>query len=173
MNTTIFNFFFSFSTNPFIAWSALFISNVLIYVFILVAILIPIIKNRDYIYGAVNLCGAAGSWIVAYILKHIFTIPRPFVTLHLVPLFMETGFSFPSSHVTVISAIATIVWSIDHKLGIAFFIFTVLVALSRMIIGVHYPIDVIAGFVLGILIGLFSIWFYNVTGQFAFLRKYI
>jgi len=173
MNTTIFNFFFSFSTNPFIAWSALFISNVLIYVFILVAILIPIIKNRDYIYGAVNLCGAAGSWIVAYILKHIFTIPRPFVTLHLVPLFMETGFSFPSSHVTLISTLTVLIWKVNRKLGIVFLVFTILTAFSRMVIGVHYPIDVLSGACFGVLIGLGIIWFYKKTNQFAFLKKYI
>jgi len=100
-------------------------------------------------------------------------VPRPFVTLNLVPLFMETGFSFPSSHVTLISTLTVLVWKMNRKLGIIFLIFTILTAFSRMIIGVHYPIDVLAGACFGVLIGLGILWFYNKTNQFAFLKKYI
>lgn len=172
MNITIFNFFFSLSSNQSIAWSSLFVSNVLIYVFIVVAILIPIIINRDYIYSVLTMGGVVASWIIAYIIKNIFLIPRPFVTLGVTPLFFESGFSFPSSHVTIIAALTVLVWRVNRKLGIVFLIFTILTGLSRMIIGVHYPIDVLAGACFGVIIGLCVIWFNTAIKRFAFLEKY-
>lgn len=173
MNTIIFNFFFSLSTNSIIAWSALFVSNILIYVLVLLVIIISYIVRKDILNIFLILGTGAFAWVASYIIKTLSMIPRPFVALNLTPLFMESGFSFPSAHVTVISAISVIAWNIDYRLGITFFAFTILVALSRMIIGVHYPIDVIGGICLGILIGLSALWFYNATSQFAFLRKYI
>jgi undecaprenyl-diphosphatase len=173
MNISLFNFFFSLSSYPFIAGLALFISNIFMYVVIISAIIITFFIKRDNVYSLLIVGTGAFSWVVSYVIKNITKIPRPFVELNLTPLFMETGFSFPSSHVTVIAALSVIVWNIDYRLGILFFIFTVLVALSRMIIGVHYPIDVVSGLIIGVIIGLSILWFYNNTSQFAFLRKYI
>lgn len=173
MNILIFNFFFSLSSIKLIADSSLFVSYILIYVFIVSAILIPIFIRRDFMYSILTFGGAAATWIAVYIIKNIFMISRPFVSLNITPLFMETGFSFPSSHVAVIACLTIITWKLNRKIGILFLIFTILVALSRMIIGVHYPIDVIAGGCFGALIGLGILWFYNKTKQFAFLKKYI
>lgn len=171
MNTIIFNYFFSLSSNPIIAWASLFVSNILIYVFIVAAILIPIIIHRDYIYSILTFGAAASSWIAVYILKNIFMIPRPFVTLHLTPLFFESGFSFPSSHVTLISVLTVLVWNVNRKLGIVFLMFAILIGFSRMIIGVHYPLDVIVAAGFGMLIGLGILWFYKISNKFAFLSK--
>jgi undecaprenyl-diphosphatase len=173
MNITLFNFFFSFSLNPTIAGLSLFLSNIFIYILIVFAILIPILFRRDFIYSILVFCTGAGAWVFAYIIKNIFMIPRPFVTFNLIPLFMETGFSFPSSHVVVISALSVLVWNKNRKLGIIFFVFTLLIGLSRIIIGVHYPVDTIAGLCFGVLAGLIAIWFYGCFKKFAFLKKYI
>ncbi len=173
MNNLIFNFFFSLSSIPFIAGLALFISNIFIYIISILTIIIIYFINRDIVNSFLILFTGIFAFFFSYIIKIVTMINRPFVELGLTPLFMETGFSFPSSHVTVISAISTIMWSIDYRFGIFFFILTILIALSRMVIGVHYPIDVLFGIVFGVLIGLLALWFYNVTGQFAFLRKYI
>ena len=171
MNNILFKFFFSWSSFPAIAWSSLFVSNFLIYLFIIIALAFPLIKHRDFFYSI--LVGGTGfmAFIVSYIIKNIFMVPRPFITDHIIPLVVESGYSFPSSHVTVISALSVVIWKINHKLGYLFFVFTIFVAFSRMIIGVHYPIDVIAGMFFGIIIGLLALWFYKITKQFAFLKK--
>jgi undecaprenyl-diphosphatase len=173
MNISIFNFFFSLSSNPIIASWALLVSNIFIYIFGVFAIVVVYIIKRDIFYPFIILGTSAVAWVFAYIIKNITMISRPFVALGITPLFFESGFSFPSLHVIVISSISTIMWSIDYRLGIIFFIFTILVAISRMIIGVHYPIDVVCGLIFGVLIGLFILWFYKATFGFAFLRKYI
>ncbi len=171
MNNILFNFFFSFSIYPFISWFFLIISNIFIYVFIIVAILYPLYKDRDYIYSL--LVGETGlfAYILSYIVKHIFMIPRPFITNHITPLVFESSYSFPSSHVTVMTALSIVIWKINHKLGYAFFIFTILTVLSRMILGVHYPADVLGGMVFGTFTALIILWLYKATNQFAFLRK--
>ncbi len=173
INTILFSYLFSLSVYPSIAWFFLFVSNVLIYLFILTAIIFPIIKNRDYIYGILIAGTGAVAWIVSFTIKNIFMIPRPFITLHLTPLILESGYSFPSSHVTVISALSIVVWKMNHKLGYLFFFFTILVMFSRVIIGVHYPADVIGGLFFGIITGFIIIWFYKKTNKLAFLRKII
>lgn len=172
MNNIIFNFFFSLSANPFIAWSSLFISNILIYVFILAAIIIPLLYRRDYIYAVLTAGVGAATWIFVYIVKNIFMIPRPYVALHLTPLVLDGGYSFPSSHVTIITALTVLVWKVNRKWGIVFLIFTILTAFSRMIIGVHYPIDVLAGACFGIVIGLITIALNKFIKRFPFLGKY-
>jgi len=72
MNILIFNFFFSLSTDPVIAGLSLFISNVLIYFFIIIAILIPIFVNRNFIYSIITFGTGAFSWIIVYIIKNIY-----------------------------------------------------------------------------------------------------
>ena len=91
-------------------------------------------------------------WYVTYILKIVFHIPRPFVTFAQVqPLVIETPFtSYPSGHATVFFALATAMYMYHKKLGYFFFGCAFLIALSRVVSGVHYPIDILVGAVIGI-----------------------
>lgn len=173
MNILIFNFFFSLSSNNLIANFSIFLSYTMIYFLIIFAILIPIFIRRDFIYSILTFLTAGFTWVAVYIVKYIFSIERPFIALNITPLFLETGFSFPSSHTAIIAALTVIVWKLNRKLGIVFSIFTVLIGISRIVIGVHYPFDVVAGACFGAILGLAILWFYKKTNQFAFLKKYI
>ncbi len=95
-----------------------------------------------------------GAYIIAYILKIIVHAPRPFV-IHtdVSPLVLETSYSsFPSGHATLFFALATILYFYDRRTGLIFFLFAILIAISRMVVGVHYPLDVLAGALLGMVI---------------------
>ena len=88
-------------------------------------------------------------------LKNLYQRPRPSIR-HLVT---ETGYSFPSAHSLVLMLIVGSMIIIAHQrisrksvrylveflLGLAIF----LIGLSRIYLGVHYPTDVIASFILG------------------------
>jgi undecaprenyl-diphosphatase len=60
------------------------------------------------------------------------------------------AFSFPSSHATNIFAGMSIFSFVYPRLKIGFFVIAVLVAYSRVYVGVHYPFDVVAGAAVGI-----------------------
>lgn len=65
--------------------------------------------------------------------------------------------SFASGHTCSSFAAATAIFIYSRKLGIASFVVAILVAFSRLYFQVHYPTDVIAGLVIGVVltIGLY------------------
>lgn len=63
--------------------------------------------------------------------------------------------SFPSSHTYIAFAIAISIFLYGHKrLGAVLFLLAMLVALGRIGVGLHYPSDVIAGALLGVISGV-------------------
>ncbi len=101
-------------------------------------------------------------------LKIFFARPRPSETLHRVlPLdkisaMLEENtprFGFPSGHATTITAALAFFSKNKKKITIIFFaIIALLVAFSRLYVGAHFPLDVIAGLLLGTIIGIFVLW---------------
>ncbi len=86
-------------------------------------------------------------------LKIVIHRPRPYLTLHeVVPLEKEAGMSFPSGHSTRAFALAAVLSDGSVK-KLALYSYAALIAFSRMYIGVHYPLDVIAGGFIGWAVG--------------------
>ena len=94
--------------------------------------------------------GSIGTLIYKF-LKNKTTRPRPY-QVHQVIVLGERPldhFSFPSGH-TLHAAMVTITLGyIQPLLLILMLPFTILVALSRMVLGLHYPSDVIVGAIIG------------------------
>jgi undecaprenyl-diphosphatase len=66
--------------------------------------------------------------------------------------------SFPSAHASNSFAMATVVsWRYPRATALCFLI-AAAVAYSRVYVGVHYPLDVVAGAVIGALLGRLAIW---------------
>ena len=90
------------------------------------------------------------GWGLASVLKLVIHTPRPFVALSGVhALIPETGFAFPSGHATFFMALAVGIFMSHRKAGIFFIIAAVLIGVARIIAGVHFPIDILGGFILG------------------------
>ncbi len=102
-------------------------------------------------------------WLLTVFLKIVVHAPRPFVTLTQVhPLVAETPYtSFPSGHATVFFALAMVMYLYHKRLGYFFFVCAVLIALSRVVSGVHYPIDIVVGAFIGISIAYLSTIFFS------------
>jgi len=88
-----------------------------------------------------------------YVVKLIVKRPRP-VLEGLPPLGgAPSSLSFPSAHATSSFAVATAMTRVD-PLGALAFLLAFALALGRPYLGMHYPSDVLAGAVLGIILGL-------------------
>lgn len=93
------------------------------------------------------------AWGIGDLLKSIFRIERPFVIFSQVhSLVPESGFSFPSLHSTLIAALAFAVYFKNKSFGYVCLFIALLIGLSRIVVGVHFPIDVLGGFILGFII---------------------
>jgi len=94
-----------------------------------------------------------GAAFVNYVLKFIFERARPDLWTHLVE---ETSFSFPSGHAMGSSAFAfgivAILWNTKWRpLAIVLSgLYVVSIGLSRLYLGVHYPTDILAGWLLSL-----------------------
>jgi membrane-associated phospholipid phosphatase len=76
--------------------------------------------------------------------------------------------SFPSGHATASFACATILTFHAPRAAPAFFLLAAAIAWSRVYVGVHYPLDVLGGAVLGILIAIALRW---LSGGLRRLRR--
>jgi len=86
--------------------------------------------------------------------------PRPFnvhqqISLRSVPL---DQFSFPSGHTLHAVIFSMVAIHYYPMLSVALIPFTILVGLSRPILGLHYPSDVLVGALIGILISTLSFY---------------
>lgn len=105
------------------------------------------------------LCGIIGNGI----LKPLIARTRPYIAYN-IPIIVKppTGYSFPSGHTYSAFAAAIAVYKYKKNFGIFLFLFAILMGFSRMYLFVHYPTDVLAGAVLGIVIGNLS---YNIIDK--------
>ena len=95
---------------------------------------------------------AALSYAVAFVIHHAYGRPRPYMTHHIShPWSTTTDASFPSDHTTVSFAIAFAVLSFDVAAGWIFLLIAAIIGIGRLFIGAHYPSDVAAGVVIGLL----------------------
>ena len=97
-------------------------------------------------------------------LSKIWYHDRPFVahphqTVLLIHHAPDNG--FPSDHATVAFAIAFGVFIFSRRVGIIFLLVAAMISLDRVFVGVHYPADIIASF----LVGLGSALFVGVLGR--------
>lgn len=100
---------------------------------------------------------AIGALITNVVLKHIIARTRPYEVIDGLILLIEkqSDFSFPSGHTCASFAAAGVYWRMmPKKYGIPLLILAVLIAFSRLYVGVHYPSDVLGG----LLAGLFAAW---------------
>lgn len=108
--------------------------------------------------GYAALVAFAASGIPSQIIKHIEERPRPTllvfdIRLPAGPLWTQ---SFPSGHTTTAFAAAFAFAAFLPRWRWAFYTLAALVGLSRMYLGVHFPVDVIFGALFGSFIGVFS-----------------
>lgn len=131
----------------------------------IVATILLLIPKKTRKAGCISALALLGSLLINnYLIKNLVARPRPFTKLaELTILIPKPGeFSFPSGHTSASFAAATVFYRhLPKKLGVPAMILAVLIGFSRLYVGVHYPTDVLAGAILGTLIGYLAEWIVN------------
>lgn len=115
---------------------------------ITIGIFIAFLLRHRYRWATILAAGVAGAALINVILKLIFERVRPDLWDQLI---VETSFSFPSGHAMASSALAfsliVVAWKTRYRwmaIGLGA-LFIIVIGLSRLYLGVHYPSDVFAG----------------------------
>lgn len=84
--------------------------------------------------------------------------PRPYTVMPhaLVLVTRSTDYSFPSDHSVMAGAVAVGVLLANRKLGLVTVVLAVLMAITRVYVGAHFPLDVAAGLAVGAIVALVS-----------------
>ncbi len=106
-------------------------------------------KRKWLIFGSVSL-SLVLSVLINQLLAMVKFRSRPFLNFNINKLIEPLSEkSFPSDHATVAFAISTAVFFYNKKLGSVLIFLSVLISIGRIFAGVHYPIDIIGGMIVG------------------------
>lgn len=121
------------------------------YAIFLLFALLPVLwfkKKREMVLHAV--ISAFIAWLISKFLKDFFAVPRPYVTNSFVPLAGHSSDgSFPSNHTASAFAISVSIFLHKHNWGIPLIILSLAIGISRILGGVHYPLDILGGIIIG------------------------
>lgn len=120
---------------------------------LLLSVFLFLLGGEKRKWGIMILASLAVTALLAnVIIKPAVARIRPFDALQL-PILIPPplDYSFPSGHTAAAFAAATAGILQNKKLGVSLFIFAFLMAFSRLYLSVHYPSDVLAGALIGVL----------------------
>lgn len=123
---------------------------------VIVLLVLGLVITRHWWLAMLTVVATGGAAILFQVIKLLVQRPRPHLFAHAVH---ADGFSFPSGHATDTFAFALVTvvlaWYLSQRraltvlVALLFVIYVLLVGLSRVVLGVHYPTDVIGGYCLG------------------------
>lgn len=90
--------------------------------------------------------------VIVKALNLLWQRPRPFTTHEDVVLlfYRPSDPSFPANSATALAALGWLIWRHNRRVGALFLLLAVAMGVARVFVGVHYPFDVVGGWVLGI-----------------------
>lgn len=113
------------------------------------------IEKRDFLLRAVIV--PAAGFLLLSVFRRAVNFPRPYEVFGIPPVIPKKtkGKSFPSRHVFCVALIGmTALYAFESCIfGIAIIIIALMMSFLRVFSGIHFPRDVIAGFLCGIIMG--------------------
>lgn len=124
------------------------------------------LKKKDILIFA-SICFLLNI-VLAKIASQLYYNPRPFVVGNFTPLIHHIADNgFPSHHALLVSVIAGIVFIFNRGVGLVLGILALYVGFSRVYVGVHHGIDILAS----ILISASSVFLVYLLREFLRNRK--
>ncbi len=152
-NTTLFFAIFNLNGHfPILDYLMVFVTTDLIYILFLAVLILGIKggvkEKRSFL---LILVGLPIAFLLIKLIHLILFEPRPFVTFNLLPIVSESAdsASFPSRHVTMAAVVAFAYTYFKSKWALFFLFIMLLIGVSRVYVGVHYPLDIVGGFTVG------------------------
>lgn len=113
-----------------------------------------VLKNRKA--GILSLLSFAAAMIINFVVSLIYFEPRPFAG-HIVTQLVKhaADASFPSDHAAAAFALAFPVFYANKKFGWFMIAMAVVLSFSRVYVGIHYPFDILIGFIIACIVFYF------------------
>lgn len=152
---------------PFLTQIAALISSLsnFAFIWIVLGIIMIFLTDKKNIGVMLILTAVISGLVTGLILQPVFAHERPCdagIGVSAVMGVSRNGFSFPSFHATVSFACATLLAMLaGRRWGTWSFIGAAVIAISRVYLGVEWPLDIVFGLVFGVLMGIFCAWVYN------------
>jgi undecaprenyl-diphosphatase len=143
----------------FIFWARDFIGILLFFsiiVYLLPGLVESIELNRSRIIAIFLI--TCFSWMLSVLIKYVHFTPRPYTKRdkrqNILLKKSRKSPAFPSGHATILFSIASSLLFFVPSLSVLFFVLAIIISLSRVITGLHWPIDILAGAILGTIVPL-------------------
>lgn len=109
-------------------------------------------RLRWRLTSASALASAGLALLVNQLVAKVYERPRPYQSHGGVHVFVSRSHdpSFPSDHASAAFGIAFAVLLVDRAIGALFVAAAAAIAVGRVVVGVHYPADVVAGCLVGL-----------------------
>ena len=145
------------NNSKFLDFIGIFFADYLLWIVVGILIILFLIKKTRIMAIVAGASIILGRYVVVEIIKRLYSRPRPYLILDGVKKIISENHdyqSFPSGHATIFFALATAIYFFNKKWGIVSFVAAILVGISRIFVGVHWPLDVLAGAIVGIISGV-------------------
>lgn len=133
--------------------------SVIVSVFVY-CLLLTVSFYSSILQGAALLCSTAIPFFIVGFVRSLFDAPRPYELYDFYEIKPKerAGRSFPSRHAYSIFAISTVAFSYSALIGACLLVFAFALCASRVLLGIHFIRDVLAGGIIGVISGLLGIF---------------
>lgn len=123
---------------------------------ILAVVLIGLMIKERFDIAIRVMAAGIGAYMVSGLAKEFVGRPRPGELADLLQReLLVFGYGFPSAHTALATAIAIVLAAyLPRKMRLVVPIWIGLVAVSRLYLGVHAPLDIVGGFCIGLLVAI-------------------
>lgn len=149
---------------PGLDWLMIFVAEAVIYLLALLLIFLAFSSGGGIYYKvAVSIFFSVPASFLLILILHLFIKEkRPFISFRFKPLIsFYKNLSFPSMHTTVMTIFLAANIYYATPLVVPILVSLIWVAFARIYIGVHYPVDILGGLVIGSLSFILTILLMN------------